>query len=238
MKLSGYADKITGLVAIGGWGAIAATAADGTALALLAEPVSGGVILASHLALQMRQSRNDVCASAIDKMRDKTEREINKMIGKNAEYSEAIRQAFADFDAHIADVRPSLDDLVGLWRLDPVAIADGLMQRLSAKSEVIRSNHVARNAIAQVIAGAVVAFKDEPALFTKLEPALARQYLAEFGFLANEIASVRATGEDTNLMMRQLLAKLETSGKADGAREKGVSGKSDHSARQNAIKNR
>lgn len=202
MTIRDCADKITGLVAMGGWCAVATSAAEGSAAALLAEPVTGALVLGSALALQLTAGKNDVCARAIDAHRNKTEKAIKKALGDQPQFREAIDLAFSDFDYHIADVRPTGEDLVRLWQFDPQKIAEGLMERLAAKSDTIRDHHIARQAVAHVIAGAVASFRDDAVLFARLEPVLAREYLAQ-------LSAIRAVGEDTNRVVHRTDAKID-----------------------------
>ncbi len=68
--------KIIGLLATGGWAAIATTATPGGILGAVAEPVSGTIILGGALVLHLRASNNVMCANAIDKHRKLTAKAV------------------------------------------------------------------------------------------------------------------------------------------------------------------
>ncbi len=229
MGFQNCADKVTGLLAYFGWTGIAATATNGTALATLAEPVSGTVIVASQLAAQFSANGNEPCAAAIKKARKTIEKSMQAAIKGNAEFGTEIERAFADIDFHFDKLGPTYADLVGLWRLDPAAIANGLMERLADMSETVRDNHVARQIIIAVFGQAVETVRDDPVLHANLQPELARQYLADLGQLKSEVSATKAAVEDMSQTVRaqdskldRILELLEKSGDADRAKREGV----------------
>ena len=160
MSIRDCTDKLVGLAAIGGWG-LTAAATNGGALAAVAEPVSGGIILASSLAMQLRQSGNETCAKALEKARGEVERETRKSLEENVEYRDSVQQVFADLNDHLPSIRPTIADLVDKWLLDPNIIATELLKRFVGLSEIARSNHVARQIVETTISRAIQAVKDD-----------------------------------------------------------------------------
>src|SRR5690606_31312740 len=145
-----------------------------------------------------------------------TVREVQRDLERNAGaigYDEdtrlAIEQAFAFFAAILPDLHPTPDDLVGRWRLDPDAIAKGLMQRAeeSAKRIAARPDHAealeagaflgsdeARRHIAYVFERTTELLAADPDLNEKLDPVFKRRVLAELGLLrqvAEDTAAIR-----------------------------------------------
>ncbi len=209
MKISDCADKIAGLISAVGWTTIASRAADGSILASIVEPASGAVILATQFAMQLQQSRNDVCATAINRIRVQTERSIEREIGRSSEFAEPIRKAFEDFDHFLPSIRPSIADLVGTWRLNPEAIVSGILERFEPLSEAFSSNHVARQAITGVIVEAVISFKDDPDLYRKLEPSIARQMLGDMGWVRTKLTGIEAEQRRQGLQIDKTTALVE-----------------------------
>ncbi|MFC3725801.1 tetratricopeptide repeat protein [Neoaquamicrobium sediminum] len=190
------------------WAALA-TAAEGPALAVVAEPASGAFILASQLGVQLQSSRNDECAAALHRLVKQAERSIQRQI-ENAEFSEAVRQVFQDFNDTFPQIRPSIGELVEQWRLDPKSIATGMMKKFSLYSDVYSTNHVARQAINSVFERAVSSFKDDPNLYQKLEPSIARTTLSDLGWLRSVVAQIQIEQHRQGRQTEQILHLLHT----------------------------
>lgn len=203
MQFGNCLDRIIGVIAPAAVAAVA-IAERGFELLTLAEPTSalivGSVQLAMHLA---KQNRNE-CAAALKRVRNKLEAELERDFAARGMDAAFMADAFAEIDGVLPDARPSTDELVHQWRLDPVRVAEGMVEKMSASSRMIRNDPRVRAVAVEMVARTVAEIKDCPELFAKLQPAVARQILADLALLPKMDAKLDVLVAESSTHSRQL----------------------------------
>ncbi|MEL6503695.1 MAG: hypothetical protein AAFQ10_04485 [Pseudomonadota bacterium] len=207
-------DKLLGLGAVGGWLSVSATTAEGSAMAAMAEPTVAAVVGATALAKHLSASGQETCASALKKAVKEVEQETRADMarhGTSAEFAQSIDRAFEQLATNLPNIKPTIEELATEWRLDPQTIADNLVSRFEEQAGAFENN-VSRQIVHATIERAISAVKDDPDIYKKLEPAVARATLAS-------LDAIHQGMEEANRKLDELVESSRETAKQLGLQE-------------------
>ncbi|MEM7301646.1 MAG: tetratricopeptide repeat protein [Pseudomonadota bacterium] len=206
MSLRNCTDQLVGLAAVGSWAGVAGATSEGGMLAAVAEPVSGAIILSTALVARLRETQNDDCAKELDRARKAVEKDVRAQLNANPEFEGSVEKAFAALKTHLPEIRPSIEELVSEWRLDPETVATKLIERFEEKADSAIEGHVARGIVRETIVRAIAVVKDSEALQKKLQSAITRQMLADLGWLRETVGRIDETTQRTDATTQRIEA--------------------------------
>lgn len=208
MALDGCIDKVVGTIAPLAVTAVVAAATGGASLSMFAEPIAAGLVGATALAAHFRSRRNSDCAKAFDRVCKRLKTELESKADHRMD-PQLAEQVFEEVERLLPPLRPSPEDLVSKWRLDPVRIGAGMRERFAAESPLVRYSEDARWLVGEIVERTVACVKDDPFFAEQLRPAIDRQLLADVEPIQAIHANVEELRHTVNLMRREFTSVLE-----------------------------
>lgn len=161
----------------------------------------------------MQGNRHDPCKTALRGARRAAERAAKEIRATNRQFEQILTDTLADLDEALKAFSPTPDDLVSRWRLDPAAIAGGMIKILEPGLRHVPRNHVATQIVTRMIVTTVETVKNDDVLFSKLQPAIAREMLGDLAWLREAVARI-----DENV--QSLVGELSETNKRLGLQER------------------
>lgn len=196
-------DKLVGFLAPVGWTVAAAGASAGPAWI---EPVTGTVVAATVLALHLKQRGEERCSIALKRALKDIAADLDSGVARQ-EYSAddriLIKQGLDGLAAFLGRYRPNYQQLVRDWSIDPAQIGPAILTDAD-KSGAFRDSAEGKRWAGHCIDAAVRTIANDPELFAKLAPEVARTQLLALKGIERTLAEVLARTDEISAATRDV----------------------------------